>query len=580
MMRSLLRIGRRYRPAKQAPVIVDEDGVHIGADEVMPLLAEKFAKTERAVLSTADSLRGTARRCDTTSVDSKDIPDVMALACSFSKLKRGKAAGLTTLPSEMYSGAPLQAAVAHFPLMLRQLLRAESPLEWTGGQVAVVPKPGKPTTSVAGWRSILLLDPASKAVAKTSRPYLLSALDRIAFAAQCGGRKDMPLELPKSHVRLHLERLHSCRLSGSVLFLDGKHAYYAAVRSLLHARGDCDDCECLWRFAMELHPEPEVRRYLFRELLKPGILDEVSASTALCNYVRAATDKTWFSLNVSSGSFYATTTGTSPGAPLADLLYQLISTRFLSHVHAALAKLGHTTTTPCGFAAPIPGCADDYAVLLEAPSAALAVQQLREVVPHVFIGLGAIGVELNLARGKTEALLVLNGVGCRRLQQMLFSAPDPKLSFCLPSGAQKILCLSHHYIHLGGVVSRHAGYKLDVRAVSREADRVFSRLHKVLLRNGNLSIAQRVLLYQSLVLSKLQQGAMTWFFQTKGEMRVFQSAVDNWQRRMIGPLLYALREVRQPWRFRKRCACFLRNRFLMWPMCGGCPVLHLIVVSI
>ena len=103
---------------------------------------------------------------------------------------------LQRCPAEVYSGAPLQAAMTHFPITLRQMLRADAPLEWTGGQVAIVPKPGKPATSVEGWRSILLLDPAHKAVARAVRPTLLTALDKVAYGAQCGGRCGMPLELP------------------------------------------------------------------------------------------------------------------------------------------------------------------------------------------------------------------------------------------------------------------------------------------------------------------------------------------------------------------------------------------------
>ena len=84
-----------------------------------------------------------------------------------------------------------------------------------------------------------------------------------------------------------------------------------------------------------LHPEEEVRERLYDELSKPGVLSEAQASTALCNYVRStidSIDRTWFSLSLEVGQIYETATGTSPGAPLADLLYQMISTRFLSSV--------------------------------------------------------------------------------------------------------------------------------------------------------------------------------------------------------------------------------------------------------
>ena len=536
MMRSMLKVGRRYKPVKQSPVIIDEEGVHVGSAEAMPILAKHFAKAERACLKSAEELCHEDQMFDQRDIACDNIPDIMALACSFARLKRGKAAGITTLPAEVYSRAPLQAAMVHFPLMLRQMLRADAPLEWTGGQVAIVPKPGKSSTSVEGGRSILLLDPAHKAIARAIRPSLLAALDKVAFDAQCGGRRGMPLELPKTHVRLHLERLRANRLSGSVLFLDGRNAYYAAVRNLLHTQGGFDDCDCIWHFVQTLHSEEDVRQHLYKALTQPGVLDKVEASAALRNYIRSTVDRTWFTLDVSSGQFFDTVTGTSPGAPLEDLLYQMISTKFLSHVHEALESLGLSTRTSAGCIAPIPEWADDYAVLLEAQTAELAVRQLRDVVPQIYIGLGAVGIELNLARGKTEALLVLNGVHSRRLRRELLSGCDPRLSLQLPSGIKKTLCLSHSYKHLGGLVSVNGGYKADVLAVSKDANRIFLRLSKVFFRNECLSVLEKVQLFQSLVLSKMQQGAMSWFFATRGESKTFQQAVDKWQRKMIAPL--------------------------------------------
>ena len=139
----------------------------------------------------------------------------MSLAYNFAKLKRGKAAGLTTIPAEAYAGAPMHAAVAFdYFVLLRQLLRADAPLGWLGGQIAPIPRPGKPQHCPTGWRSILLLDPAHKAVARSVSPLVLAALEKLAHPGQCGG--DRPSSGVAENVRESLPglaaekvRLHS-----------------------------------------------------------------------------------------------------------------------------------------------------------------------------------------------------------------------------------------------------------------------------------------------------------------------------------------------------------------------------------
>ena len=536
LMRSILKMGRRFRPAKQAPVIVLDGVVHSGREEALPALAKHFAEAERAERCRPGKLRQQHGGCDLSDVPGSDVPDVAALAFHFARLKRGKAAGLSCIPAEAYSGAPMHAALAHYPILLRQVLRADAPLGWLGGRIAPIPKPGKPPTSLAGWRSILLLDPAHKAVARAMRSQVLAALDKLAHPAQCGGRKGLPLELPKTYVRTQLAWLCARHQSGSILFIDGRNAYYSAVRNLLHTDGGFGDGFELLRFVEAVFTEEEDRRCLYTALVGPGILAESCATTPLHNYIRSTVDKTWFSLDLGSGACYRTLTGTSPGAPLADVLYQLISTRFLDQVKCALEATGHITTADNGATAPMPGWADDYAVLLEAASADAAVRQLQEVVPHIISALKQTGVEMNLTKGKTEALLVLRGNGSRRLQQEIHNDHSPGIDFRLPNGQQKRLIVARKYVHLGGIVTDTSSLMADLRQIIGDAERIFSRLRRTLLSNRHLSCDERVHLFHSLVLSKVQQGAMTWFLRTGGEYNLLTSALDRWHRSMIGPI--------------------------------------------
>ena len=65
------------------------------------------------------------------------------------------------------------------------------------------------------------------------------------------------------------------------------------------------------------------------------------APLRVCSYLRAAMRSSWFSLQPGTGRYYETATGTIPGTPLADLLYQEILAIFLpfSEAHAVVPHL-------------------------------------------------------------------------------------------------------------------------------------------------------------------------------------------------------------------------------------------------
>ena len=109
----------------------------------------------------------------------------------------------------------------------------------------------------------------------------------------------------------------------------------------------------------------------------------------------------------------------------------------------------------------------------------MAVQQLREVLPHVHIALGNTAVELNLARGKTEALLVLHGANSKALRKQLYNDSSPCLDLLMPAGQKKRLCRTRQYTHLGGVVADSRSLATDLRQVTGEAERVFFRLKEL-----------------------------------------------------------------------------------------------------
>ena len=157
-MRAVLQTGRKYRAPKVAPPL-RVDGVSV-VDKVeqLVLLEEHFALPENGSKATVAELLEVGSVCavGVGDLDGKDMLTMAELTAGFLKLKPNRAAGMSTIPAEAYSGAASAAAAAHWP------------------------------TSLQGWRNIALFDAASKGICKAVRTRLLDVLKRVTTKGQHG----------------------------------------------------------------------------------------------------------------------------------------------------------------------------------------------------------------------------------------------------------------------------------------------------------------------------------------------------------------------------------------------------------
>ena len=104
----------------------------------------------------------------------------------------------------------------------------------------------------------------------------------------------------------------------------------------------------------------------------------------------------------------------------------------------------------------------------------------------------ATGAQLNFDKGQTEALCVFRSSGCKRVKQALLQGQDPSIPLMLASGSTTQLRLVDTYTHLGSIVTFLASPVADVRSKLSTARLSFSRLHKTLLRNTELTAAEKL----------------------------------------------------------------------------------------
>ena len=322
LLRGILKTGRSYKPPRLAPALCVADGTIVGRRRTADALGEHFATAERASPATWAQVSRHGANASQMSLDLQAVPSLYELANAFAKLPSHKAPGILQIPAEVYKAAPLEAAEAHWPLLLRMSVGREAPTLFKGGLIAAIPKPSKSPRSLSGWRNILLQEPAAKAISKSFRSRIVDAFSKHALPVPCGAQRGIPLELPMLYVRSHMAQLAAKHHSGGCLFVDAKDAYYSVIKHFLFTDGILDTPAQLEAAITKIHPDEEQRRLLAAALVGPGLLNE--ADPVVQMYVREILRGAWTTTHVDAARLYEATTGTTPGAPLADVLFQIV----------------------------------------------------------------------------------------------------------------------------------------------------------------------------------------------------------------------------------------------------------------
>ena len=538
LLRSVLRTGRRYKPPQLLPDIVDASG-HVCETraDFLAHAGRHFARAERACASALASLPtvyGGHRAGVPLAV--YELPSLEELTRAFGRLKAGRAPGLTGLLPEVYRACPDLAAITHFPLALKAVSSGTYPLLWMGGIATPIPKPAKSPAAMSGWRSILLQECSGKAVAAALRSKLLAGLERIAPAGMAGGRRGIPLAVPCHLVGRYLDTLRQTVQSGAVLFVDGESAFYATVRCFLDPdHGDMT----LDHWVSSLHDDPYITDQL-RALLRAGdVMLAGNIAASVCDALRCSLSSTWYTALPTHDEIYRSVTGTVPGAPLADLLFQLTFAMCMDQVTQALSEAGHCARLPPSTSYEVP-CShptwmDDVALLLRA-------SRCEEVAPALASAAGIMrgmlcttGISMNLLPGKTEGLVMLHGAGSRAERHRLFV----ELNGELPFGGSRpdSLCLTDSYVHLGVMLGTQCLAKRHIERRARLAELSYGPLRRRLLFNPCLRQGEKRELLRAFAISRLTHGLEQWTLDVDKDYRAFHTAYMSLLRRSIRPIL-------------------------------------------
>ena len=386
--------------------------------------------------------------------------------------------------------------------------------------------------SVAGYRAIALLEASAKAVGKAMRPQLLNGLERIVHPGTAGARQGLPLELPSLTGQAFLDHLKTTQTSGALLYVDGISAFYATNRDVL-GQGDDDQRR---RWIAQLPIEPAIKEIYHDLVSGESCLQHAQVEAMTQRLIGAGFKATWFATRPQHDVVFRTRAGTIPGAPLADILFQIVAAPAFNCLQQCMDRESLSVSVQ-GCPAHLMTWLDDFAVPITADNPSELPSRLSRVAALTSQALAVTGIAMNFGTGKSEAIVQLHGQGKEKIRDQLFVQQQGRIAVYLPDGACEQLACVERYVHLGSCRNPECQALPDIQRRRIEASTVCKHVRQRLLRNPALTLDERRSYLLSLVISRFMHGMSTWALRTKKELAAFRAAYMGLLRPAIRPLM-------------------------------------------
>ena len=137
----------------------------------------------------------------------------------------------------------------------------------------------------------------------------------------------------------HLKALHQDRATGGILYIDGRSAFYSALREGLVGREIGHTAAFLNSLAEAVFEEPSDRLHFMAAALGPGLLAENDVPEPVRRVLAASLKNAWYSIGGDHKHLFRTGSGTSPGSPIADVMFQVLFAEAVRRIEHLLAEL-------------------------------------------------------------------------------------------------------------------------------------------------------------------------------------------------------------------------------------------------
>ncbi|CAE7374664.1 Pol [Symbiodinium sp. CCMP2592] len=488
----------------EAATAADRDGIWLrffGEQE-----AGTVVKTSAFI---EDASAGTVE--DSPAWDWQLLPNRLEIEAALRRLPKNKAAGLDQVPSDLLRVSPSCFAALLQPLFVKALVLGRQPLQWRGGVLFEMFKQSGSPAEVANHRSIYISSFIAKALHRVMRDKVKDETGAFLHPLHCGTRPGLPVLFPSLFVLEHLRKCQQRGLCAAMLFIDTKAAYYRLVRQLATGdlRVDKKVVELFFRFGLD----GQDIEALSELILNGGMFKAADIPDPIRSAVADFHKATWFTTRYTDGhTLCHATAGSRPGASWADCVFAFIYARILYHVHEMMEgeginfdlPLDESTGVfkPAGELSRHPAWdttwADDSAYALQADNAEQMLQKTGRVGALVLTAFRSHGLDPNLKRHKTSAMLSLKGKGSTKIRKQCFANGKPELF--LPD-LQEAIPIVPHYKHLGCMVDPVARLNQEARHRTALAATAYDSAKDLLLQNRDLALSTRVALFRTTVVA-------------------------------------------------------------------------------
>ena len=555
---------RKQRGLQPLPAVEVAPGrLAVTQDEAKERWIQHFATMEDGHVQTAMELvhqcyrRQHSKDLSQHCLALSQVPSLGELESAMREANTDRAYGLDGIPGEVVKyGAPY-LSIPIYQLLLKSVFRLSEPIQHKGGTLHFVWKGKGPRQSCEAYRGILVASVIGKTLHKVLRQHSVQALGHQTSPLQVGGLPAYPVSVPAHAARLFQS---GCRLHAwchALLFLDLQEAFYRIVRPLI--TGDILSDEEVARVCAAVKLPPGTMHELHCHLSKDPVMSDTGVSPWAREAISETLRDTWFRLP-NQPEVVTTRTGSRPGDSLSDLVFSFLFAKVLSQLRAALLKTGSIASIPWDPVmlhrlTPFEGepsatislsdatWMDDLALMLKARKADDLVTVLRQGATSLIDACLERALVPNLAKGKTEAILSVRSAGSRAVRKNIFGdlAGSLPLACRLHPGAR--LRVVPTYRHLGGIIQHDGGLGREVRFRIAQAWDAFNRRKRKLFGSPLVPVADKQLLFETLIVTVLFYGAGTW-----SEVPARQIAsLTNTLRQMAAQMLRPAYSCEQAW---------------------------------
>ena len=462
------RVLRSLRPFQKQclPILLDEAGNPLPSPDLVAQrwlrhYNQRHAGAETTALALHQDTLQFSHAVQEVPRDATCLPVHSEVTLAFAKVKARRAPGEDLLVPDLFKSCPDTCASLYWPLYLKAALLCREPTQWKGGFCAHFPKPAGNSQECTGNRSVVLENVPGKVYHQLLRRRALPVVETAARDSQMGAVSSRGCDFGGHFVRTVASIYAGLHLSAAFLFTDITDAFYSLVRqTVLRYPSNLGSIGDLVR---DLHYPAELAPQLASLIGHDHPLDRVGISQHLNALLAGAHCGTWLSVQ-HSWLVSRFQRGALPGDPLADLMFVILAVRILGDIDVKFMEAGLDQTLPpldhparlctnedLEIKLPELSYIDDMVFFIVAPPEEL-VQSLSAATAIIYETFRSYHLEMNMKKGKTEAVVNFCGRGSRQFQRDLLILNNAQITFLTTAGERTLHCVPA-YKHLGGIFS-------------------------------------------------------------------------------------------------------------------------------